>query len=397
MRQPEVIISLTSYPARIYSVNKVIKSLMRQIEKADKIILWLSEQDFPKCNEELPDELLQLDGEEGFCIRWVKENLKSHKKYFYVLQEHPDDIVITVDDDMYYAKTMVSTLLASYVRHPYAISARNVHKIFRKDEEIASYMTWAGSAAEYIDEERMDLCAIGVNGILYPPGCTNKRWFDCEIIRSCAENQDDLWLKYNEILDNIPVVYTGMEDNDIVIQETQESVLYIKNAYEGGNDNCIKKLVKQVVQNDADIFRNWINQLMPIDDYLFRKKAFYRMVFQRIFDDYVGCNIYICGAGKFASVLLEAIEKIFGDTENVRALLVSRLGGIGFLGNVRIQEISELDEKEDFVVICGVSEKYKEEFKDIFAEYKLCEWIELDMQGILDYIRITRAVSGNNE
>ena len=42
-----IIISLTSYPARIHIVYKVIESLIKQKEKADEIILWLSILEFP--------------------------------------------------------------------------------------------------------------------------------------------------------------------------------------------------------------------------------------------------------------------------------------------------------------------------------------------------------------
>ena len=81
----KIIISLTSYPARIHLVYKVIKSLMNQQEKADEIILWLSILEFPNQTDDLPENLRCMIGENGFHIEWVKENIKSHKKYFYAL------------------------------------------------------------------------------------------------------------------------------------------------------------------------------------------------------------------------------------------------------------------------------------------------------------------------
>ena len=74
-------------------------------------------------------------------------------------------------------------------------------------------MTWESAVTEYIGLEKMDLCAVGVNGILYPPGVAKKRWFNLSLIMENAENQDDLWLKFNEVIDGIPVVYTGLKED----------------------------------------------------------------------------------------------------------------------------------------------------------------------------------------
>lgn len=233
-----VVISFTSYPARINMVNRVIESLFRQREQVDEIILWLSIEEFPEKYNNLPENLTNLIGKNGFHIEWVKENLKSHKKYFYALQ-NSKDINITVDDDMYYSDTLVSTLMNSYRKYPYAISARGVRIIMKEGEQIIPYIAWESEVSEYIGIEKMDLCAIGVNGILYPPGCAKERWFDIPSIIKLAENQDDLWLKWNQIIDNIPVVYTGIIESDKVLENSQKTSLYFQNMYGGFNDISI--------------------------------------------------------------------------------------------------------------------------------------------------------------
>ena len=127
----KLLISFTSYPARIKTVYKVVESLWKQRQRADEIVLWLSTEDFPKQWDDLPKSLKSINGQNGFRVEWVNENLKSHKKYLYSLQNR-DQIVITVDDDTYYDDMMVSTLMESYRKHPYAVSARNVHIITRQ-------------------------------------------------------------------------------------------------------------------------------------------------------------------------------------------------------------------------------------------------------------------------
>src|SRR5574343_906457 len=103
-RDKKVIVSLTSFPGRVQDVWIVIECLFRQTFKADKIILWLSESQFNGI--ELPQRLLDQK-KRGLEIRFVEDDLKSHKKYIYALNEYKNDYVITVDDDLYYDNQLI--------------------------------------------------------------------------------------------------------------------------------------------------------------------------------------------------------------------------------------------------------------------------------------------------
>lgn len=383
----QLTISLTSYPARITTVYKVIESLFEQTEKATEVVLWLSEQEFPQKHENLPESLRRLIGKNGFRIEWVDDNLKSHKKYFYALQNR-DSVVITVDDDMYYSKNMVRTLMDSYRKHPNAISARNVHVIFKEGNFISPYLKWESHATEYIDKERMDLCGIGVNGILYPPGCASKRWFDKESIKMCAENQDDLWLKFNEIIDGIPVVYAGIEEEDILIRESQSNALYIQNAHGGKNDICINQLMNRMQIKSRSIYENWFHHLMSMEEYIFTKKKYYRLKLEEIFALYTQKDIYICGAGNYAHILLRFICRC-GYEKKIKAFLVSsEIQDTCLNDDMPVKLINELKENEAFSVICGVSKKYREEIKQSLEKYIYYNWIDINLQDIarLEYL-----------
>ena len=45
-------------------------------------------------------------------IEFKDEDLRSHKKYYYTIKEYPDDIMITVDDDIFYRSDMIAKLMA---------------------------------------------------------------------------------------------------------------------------------------------------------------------------------------------------------------------------------------------------------------------------------------------
>ena len=93
-----VIVSLTTFPTRINRVWIVIECMLRQTYKPDRIILWLSKEQF-ECLDKLPKSLLKLQSR-GLEIKFCNEDLRSHKKYFYSIKKYPCDILITVDDDV---------------------------------------------------------------------------------------------------------------------------------------------------------------------------------------------------------------------------------------------------------------------------------------------------------
>ena len=189
-----IIVSFTSYPPRIKSVHRVVESLYRQTVKADEIILYLSLDEFPKVEAELPEKLRRMIGQGGFRIAWVCGNLKSHKKYYYALQEFQDAVVITVDDDKIYAETMICDLMESYKRFPDSVSARIARIILKRPETLEQYVKWEKEEKieECKDVPRMDLCAIGAGGVCYSPRLVNENWFHKETIMKVAGDYDDL-------------------------------------------------------------------------------------------------------------------------------------------------------------------------------------------------------------
>ncbi len=380
----KVVVSLTSYPARINIVHQVIESLFKQKEQVDEIVLWLSLKEFPGQYNDLPETLNCLIGKNGFRIEWIKENIKSHKKYFYALQ-NTKNIIITVDDDMYYSNNMVSTLMNSYRKHPRAISARSVRIITREKEKLAPYLTWEKDIMEYVGVERMDLCALGVRGVLYPPGCVKEEWFDVPAIMEFAENQDDLWLKFNEIIDHIPVVYTGKAEGDYVIDGSQDNSLQFQNVYGGDNDVSINKLIGVLKKNHELIYQQWFEGLMYREELLASKRKYYDIQLEDII---MRCNeqdIYICGAGKYAHILYEFIKSC--EKENyIKAFLVTQ--NAQNENEIPIKLINDLGQQEEFCVICGVGKNYREEIKEALRLYEFHTWMDIDIPRIERLIQL---------
>lgn len=383
----KIIVSLTSYPKRIKGVYHVIESLYKQTVPADEIILWLSREEFEEQQRSLPIELQGMLGRNGFKVEWVLGNLKSHKKYFYVLQRSKEDVVITVDDDVYYHSHMIEDLVTSYKEHPNAISARNVHVVLKDHGDLAHYDEWGWHVRRMRNQKRQDLCAIGVGGILYPPGCAAQRWFDTELINGMARNQDDLWLLYNEMLDAVPVVYIGGSQNDVLIEGSQDIGLSQSNVNGGENDKCLLKLSEWAKKTHTKQYNEWMQYLSDKMEYYENKKKEYKIKIEYLLSKNIDKEIYICGAGLYARVVLDLFDYC-GEKARIRAFVVTdKTKNPKEIADIPVYCMDEIDCAAAGIVICGVGKKYRKELRMKIEHCRLGEWIDLEIEEIISYYR----------
>lgn len=206
MLDRRLVVSMTSYPARIGALAPVLDSLYNQDRKADEILLWLATEEFPGLEQDLPEYLVQLAAQKRLTIRWC-DNLKPHKKYFYALQEYTEDIIVTVDDDLLYSPNLLSSLYRSYLQYPQAVSAARVHlMLLSEDNRILPYNIWIRETDCCLYTPSMQLFATGGAGTLYPPHLFRKEFFDRDAISANCPIADDLWLKAMELVSGVPVV-----------------------------------------------------------------------------------------------------------------------------------------------------------------------------------------------
>ena len=241
-RKNKIIVSVTSIPSRFKYLYLCLESIMRQSMKPDKIILYLGNN---AKNIELPERLKKLQ-KRGLTIEYREDkDLKPHTKYFYAMQEYPNDIVITMDDDILYNKNVIKKLYSSYLKHPDAVSAIRVHKITFTKGKIDKYNDWK---IEYKKEDALTpthyLCATGVGGVLYPPHIMPEETFNKENIKQLALNADDLWLKVMQVKYNIKVVKAQKRNYYLlVIKNSQDIALNKSNVIKCENDVMLNSLI----------------------------------------------------------------------------------------------------------------------------------------------------------
>lgn len=241
---PELLVSLTSYPARIKIAKETIESLINQDYEKFRIILWLSKEQFRKENATIPSELLALQNNR-FNIEWVDEDLRPHKKYFYAVQKYPEYPLVIVDDDAIYDPQMLKVLAKSYLKHPDCISANRVNLIqFNRNKQFRKYTSWPMEYKALIDTPSFQLLPTGVGGVLYPPQSIGKEALNKDAIVKYCINADDLWLKINAVIMGYKTVLATDFVLPQIIEGSQETALWKENVYKTGNDVALTKIVE---------------------------------------------------------------------------------------------------------------------------------------------------------
>ncbi len=93
-----VIVSLTSFPEAIPFAIQAVKSVLEGSVAPHKVVLYLTASQFPE--EKIPMMLQELTMNPTFEVRFYEENIRSYTKLIPALKDFPNDIIVTIDDDV---------------------------------------------------------------------------------------------------------------------------------------------------------------------------------------------------------------------------------------------------------------------------------------------------------
>lgn len=242
------IVSLTSFPARIGAAAKVIETMARQTVRPDKIVLYLTAAQFP--DGKVPDILSRLQSK-LVDIRFCGPPIKSYTKLVPALKDFPDDIVITVDDDMDYPNNLISTLLRAHRKYPRAICAHRVRRVKFKNGRPLPYLKWPRLNRRIRKHvcgrrPRLDNLAMGVGGVLYPPRCLDAAATRDDIFMKMAPTADDLWFWAMAAKAGTGTAFVRNDRvKDACLTGTQETSLLSINCAGDGNDRAMANILAE--------------------------------------------------------------------------------------------------------------------------------------------------------
>ncbi len=205
-RNPQIIVSLTSYPDRIYDIHYCLYSLLNQNFKPDKLILWLSKEEFPNLEKNLPSRILKLK-KHGLEIKWTEKNFGSYDKLIHCLKKYPNDIIVTADDDLFYPEDWLERLYETYDGEN--VIAHRAHLMSFESGSVKPYDQWE----KLIENDEISVLNFPTTGggILYPPNVFYKDVLNDEIFLKLSPYADDIWFWAMLVLNNrkVKVIKNG--------------------------------------------------------------------------------------------------------------------------------------------------------------------------------------------
>lgn len=240
-KEIDVIVSLTSFPARINTVWQVIECMKRQTYKPFKVILWLSKNQFSDV-QHVPTNLRDRQSD-FFEIVLVDGDAKSHKKYYYASKTFPNSLIFLIDDDLYYDTKILERSYKAYHDNPSCIIC-NLGSLltFNEDGSHKSFAQWnrKTTKGDYIGEELMFGSGAGT---LFKPDMLHEDLLNLDLAIKLAPTADDLWLNAMARLNNTPKCL--LPNGAILpIASTQHETLFSQNGNLNQNDVQLANIEK---------------------------------------------------------------------------------------------------------------------------------------------------------
>jgi hypothetical protein len=248
-----LIVSFTSFPARIKNVHLVVESILRQTVLPDRIILWLSKDQFPTIDS-LPKKLLE-QRKRGLEINLCEGDLRSYKKFYYTVRDYPDADFIIIDDDSFYPSDTIETLKKYNQRYPHTVCFNKGRQVNIHGNMINNYKSW--QLIENETEPRFDIMATGVGGVYYPANILNQHVLNEKVFMKICKYADDIWLYAMTLLNDTKLVKTNNNKRFVRVEHKNNSTLASLNVGEGLNDAQIKDVRDYFINEyNIDPFKN---------------------------------------------------------------------------------------------------------------------------------------------
>ena len=234
--QAPIIVSLTSIPERLASLDIVIKSLLEQSTPPYLIILWLNKS----LQETLSKRLIKLQSD-VFKIKYC-EGTSSYRKLLPTLKAYPNELIVTCDDDMIYPQNWLAHLYENHLNYPEFVISQVGRLISRdKNKQLQAYKKWEFIRYQHSSDE---LLPIGFGGILYPKGTFSTEIFREDLYMELSPKADDLWFKAMSFLNNHPCYCAAEKAKPIPILFTQSFSLGQTNIAQDANKRQWQSLCK---------------------------------------------------------------------------------------------------------------------------------------------------------
>jgi hypothetical protein len=232
-----VVVSLTSFPARIHLVWRTIESIFQQNTKPARVVLVLSTEEFP--DKVLPSSIVSQCSR-GLDVLWTVENTRPYKKLLPTKQAFPEATIVTVDDDVIYHPWMLTELIRASRAAPNTVIGHRGRVITGTPPLLQPYVAWPMADRS---SPRSRVLLTGLGGVLYPPDAmVIPTLQDYETAARLCPLQDDLWFWACTRLANAFPLCLGNECWSSLDDAEETPSLWSLNGQGGMNDPKFKAI-----------------------------------------------------------------------------------------------------------------------------------------------------------
>ena len=183
----EVIVSLTTFPPRVWQCAVAIESIFRQTIHPTAVLLTLASEEFP--GEKVPWALRKLV-KRGLKIAWVHENNKSYDKLLSAHLRYRDSAIVTIDDDKILNPLFLEEMVAAHSQFPNHVIGYRGWEMRCKNGNIRYGEGWVRATEE---TPSWQLFLPGNAGVLYPKDSLGEKLHRMDIAQSLSPTADDFW------------------------------------------------------------------------------------------------------------------------------------------------------------------------------------------------------------
>lgn len=213
---PKPIISMTSLPNRLEHIREVLESINNQTIGPQKTIMYICKDDF---NNKIPPILTEMmEIFPWFKVKLINENYKVATKLLPALKDFPNDIIINLDDDIYYDNRLIERLLETYLSNTNSIvtvAARVV--LFDSKNGLVTRFKENGGTIKISDKSLTgyQYSFLSGHGTLYPPHIfDNTNVMDFDMMCKMCPTDDELWFWANALIKGVKTTIIGNYSED---------------------------------------------------------------------------------------------------------------------------------------------------------------------------------------
>ena len=227
-----LLVSMTSFPERIYGVKDVFFSLLYQSADISsyQCFLTLAIEEFINGVEQLPEELQKLIINGWVKIIWY-HNIYSHKKLMPILKIFPENDILIVDDDVIRNYIFIETFQHEHKSYPNDIICGTFAYCYDKDLNMKRLTGFKSENALLFNAVPNIIFqtarpANGFGGVLYPSHTfSDERFFNESLYMQLSPTSDESWqfaflMIENKIIRQTSIIF----DNSVNFVENTQNM-----------------------------------------------------------------------------------------------------------------------------------------------------------------------------